>query len=111
MLAPEPSCSSPTNPAYCARLSRHIRASGDAPVISPPGASIPAPAQLASAAISRASNTVTDTPRCASRHAQLRPIIPPPTTIMILNRQTPDYKPVFVPLRAIAIRLGRTLLH
>jgi hypothetical protein len=30
---------------------------------------------------------------------------------IFLFRQVQDYKPVFVPLRAIAIRLGRTLLH
>src|SRR5690349_3811121 len=48
---------------------------------SPPGASMPAAAQLASPAAAERSSTLTWTPRCASLHASDRPMIPAPTII------------------------------
>jgi hypothetical protein len=104
-------------------------AMGESRSNSPPGASIPAPAQLASRAASRRSKTVTRRPARASVHAHDRPIIPAPTTITVLFWQgygsgkatnlirlreiwqAWNCKPVSVPLRAIAIHPGHALLH
>src|SRR5690242_17598938 len=48
--------------------------------ISPPGASIPAPAQLASPPMGPLSKTVIGKPRCPRRQAILSPTMPPPAT-------------------------------
>src|SRR6185503_15242369 len=53
---------------------------GDVARISPPGASIPAPAQLASPPIAPLSKTVTGKRRCPRRQAILSPTMPPPAT-------------------------------
>src|SRR5262249_32100583 len=54
--------------------------------ISPPGASMPAPAQLASPPNAPASRMVTRHPACARRHAMELPMIPAPITATSATR-------------------------
>src|SRR5581483_8950285 len=78
---PAASLSSAANPGQARAEARAIASCSSSPnVASPTGASIPAATPLAPAPGSSRSSTRTRSPRCAARHAQARPIAPPPTT-------------------------------
>src|SRR5579872_161998 len=82
MVTPETAWSSSTNRGYSRMLSSARSSQGSRDTISPPGASMPAPAQLASPPTEPASTSVTRSPASASFQAMEAPMMPPPITIV-----------------------------